>query len=78
MPKPYKPIACSLHDEYEIAIMRKKHLEIKWLDDGDKKHSAIVLPKDILVKNKEEFLIANTHDNEELRIRLDKITLIEE
>ncbi len=78
MPKPYKPIACSLHDEYEIAIMHKKRLNIKWSGDNEKQHSAIVLPKDILVKNKEEFLIANTHDNEELHIRLDKITLIEE
>ena len=78
----YKPIACSLHDEYEVAIMQKKYLNIKWLDDAGVNHTEKVLPKDILVKNKEEFLVARTHhdnaqDNTQLYIRLDKITLLE-
>lgn len=80
MTKPYEPIACALHDEYEIAIMHKKHLSIKWLDDSDKQHTAKVLPIDILVKDREEFLVArtqdSTQDNENLCIRLDKITLL--
>ena len=76
MNKHYKPIACSLHDEYEIAIMHKKHLNIKWLDDNAEQHSEKVLAKDILVKDKEEFLVAETQDNRELCIRLDKITLL--
>lgn len=75
MDDPYDPIACVLHDEYEIAIMHKKHLDIEWLDETGGLHSARVLPKDILVKNKEEFLLATTKENEELRIRLDKITI---
>ena len=53
MSKQYKPIACSLHDTYEVAIMQKKHLNIKWLDDNGESHTDKVLPKDILVKNKE-------------------------
>ncbi len=77
MNKHYKPIACSLHDEYEIAIMHRKYLNIKWLDDDTGvNHTDKVLPKDVLVKNKEEFLVANTQDNRELCIRLDKITLL--
>lgn len=81
MTKIYEPIACSLHDEYEIAIMRKKYINIKWSDDNGEHHTDKVLPKDILVKNREEFLEARTHesaqDNKELCIRLDKITLLE-
>ena len=77
MTDPYEPIACSMHDEYEIAIMHKKHLTIAWLDDNGVRHSDKVLPKDILVKDKEEFLVANTQDNKVLRIRLDKITIPE-
>jgi len=77
MNKPYKPIACSLHDEYEIAIMHKKYISIQWLDDNGEHHAEKVLPKDVLVKNKEEFLVANTRDNKELCIRLDKLTLLE-
>ena len=77
MTKPYQPIACSLHDEYEIGIMHKKHISIKWLDDNGEHHTEKVLAKDILVKNKEEFLVINTQDNKVLCLRLDKITLLE-
>ena len=77
MSKPYQPIACSLHDEYEIAIMHKKHISIKLTDDNGEHHTEKVLAKDILVKNKEEFLVANTQDNKVLCLRLDKITLLE-
>ena len=71
----YKPIACALHDEYESAIMRKKTLKIKWIDDGVPFLSE-VLPTDILVKNKEEFLVAITEDNKTLSVRLDKIRIM--
>jgi transcriptional antiterminator Rof (Rho-off) len=74
----YKPIACSLHDEYEIAIMQRKCLNIKWSDSSGVKHTEKVLPIDILVKNKEEFLVVETPDHKELCVRLDKITLLED
>ena len=72
----YKPIACSLHDEYEIAIMHGKHLTIRWLDSAGACHTDKVLPKDILVKDKEEFLVVDTQDAKALRIRLDMITIL--
>jgi transcriptional antiterminator Rof (Rho-off) len=74
--KPYRPIACALHDEYEIAIMHKTTLSIRWSDDTGVQHLAIILAKDILVKDKQEFLLAETQDGKELSIRLDKITLL--
>jgi transcriptional antiterminator Rof (Rho-off) len=77
MNKAYLPIACSLHEEYEIAIMQKKYLIIKWLDEEGDYHTEKVLPKDLLVKNREEFLLASLQDNKELCIRLDKITLLD-
>lgn len=76
MTLPYIPIDCALHDEYEIAVMHKKPLQIKWLDENGQQHTEKVLPKDVLVKNKEEFLVANTSDNREICIRLDRITLV--
>ena len=76
MTNPYIPIACSLHDEFEIAIMQKKQLNIKWIDDGGELHNATVLPTDILVKDRQEFLLADTKDNTELCIRLDKIIIL--
>ena len=74
----YKPIACSLHDEYEIAIMQRNYLNIKWSDSSGVQHTEKVLPKDILLKNKEEFLVAETPDQNELCVRLDKITLLDD
>jgi len=77
MIKSYQPIPCALHDEYEIAIMHKKHLRIKWSDDGGEQHSGDVLPKDILVKDKQEFLVADVVGGESICIRLDNITILE-
>ena len=76
MTKPYQPIPCALHDEYEIAIMHKKHLRIKWSDDSGEQHTENILPKDILVKDKQEFLIAEV-GGEAVCVRLDKITSLE-
>jgi transcriptional antiterminator Rof (Rho-off) len=77
MTKPYQPIACALHDKYEIAIMHKKQLRIRWSDDRDEQHAGDVLPKDILVKDKQEFLVADVVGGEAICIRLDKITILE-
>lgn len=73
--EPYQPIACALHDQYEIAIMQKKQLTLGW-SDIDGQHTARLMPKDILVKDKQEFLIAESQDKSEYCIRLDWITLL--
>jgi len=73
--KPCQPIACALHDQYEIAIMHKKLLTISW-SDNDGRHIALVLPTDILVKDSQEFLIAELQDKTQYCIRLDRITLL--
>lgn len=57
--------------------MHKTHLNIKWVDNNGIYHTDKVLPKDILVKDREEFLVANTSDKKELCIRLDKIMTLE-
>jgi len=72
----YLPIACSLYDEYEIAIMHKKYLQIKWLDKAGLQFNEKVLPADIVVNNKAEFLLAQTLNAEAVFIRLDRITLL--
>ena len=77
MTEPYQPIACALHDQYEIAIMFKQHIKIKWLDDNGEKHKEKVLPIDLPVRNGEEFLLAKLQGNQEICIRLDRVALIE-
>jgi len=73
----YRPIACALHDEYEIAIMRRQKIRITWLDDSGCSHDSLVLPLDTRVDNGEEFLIAEQESGERLSIRLDRITINE-
>jgi len=75
MTDPYKPIACALHDEYEIAIMHRQKLTITWLDDNGCSHQSLVLPVDTRVENAEEFLIAEEEGGDRLKIRLDRITI---
>lgn len=71
----YKPIACALHDKYEVAIMHRQKLRITWLDDSGDSHDSLVLPLDTRVENGEEFLIAEEEGGERLSIRLDRITI---
>lgn len=72
---PYQPIPCAQHDQFEIAIMQKQALLIQWHDQHGV-HEERVLAKDIQVKNKEEFLLAQRNDGSVLSIRLDRITII--
>lgn len=72
----YIPIACSLHDEYEIAVMRKNRISIKWMDDNGDVRNESVLPIDLRAKNKEEFLVVLDQAHNEKCIRLDRITLL--
>lgn len=71
----YRPIACSLHDEYEIAIMQKRAITISWLAEEGQRIRASVSPKDLLVRDGEEFLLFETADNQRIEVRLDKISL---
>jgi len=72
----YKPIACSLHDEYEVAIMQKKSLNIRWRDDSGMSYRDEIMPEDIVVKDRQEFLVAKTKAGNILTIRLDKISFV--
>ncbi len=70
----YIPIDCSLHDTYEIAIMHKQQLNLKWKDEAGNRFEEVVLPVDIEVKNGEEHLLVKSgHSSAIQRIRLDRI-----
>lgn len=72
----YIPITCSLHDEYEIAIMKKNRISIKWIDANGGVHNKNVLPIDLRAKNREEFLVVLDQAHNEKCIRLDRVTLL--
>lgn len=72
---PYQPISCELHSEYELAIMHKSKLCLTWHKDGKIITETNVIPVDVKTKNKAEYLVVKTSEqNEIFSIRLDYIT----
>lgn len=69
----YKPISCARHSEYELAIMHRQTMQLRWHDASGAVHSATVVPLDLQTRNHEEFLVV-AYDGEQESIRLDRIS----
>lgn len=70
----YTPIDCQLYSEYELAVLHHRKLRIAWRDTQNLSHIDVLLPRDLLTRCGEEFLIAESLNGERLEIRLDRIT----
>jgi len=70
---PYKPIACDVHSEYELAIMRRSRLRLAWYDQRGQRRIGRVLPLDLYCREGIEYLEVQSHDGCRHEIRLDKI-----
>jgi Rho-binding antiterminator len=74
MTEPYRPIPCERHSEYELAILRRTRLDMRWRDASGVEHRARVLPLDTeSTASKEEFLLVQRENGSRERIRLDRI-----
>jgi transcriptional antiterminator Rof (Rho-off) len=71
--KPYTPVSCAQHSEYELAIMRQQTLVITWQDEYDETHQLKLEPYDVITEHKAEYLLAKDYHSEDKKIRLDKI-----
>ena len=74
--KPYSPIACARYSEYEVAILHRRKLHLRWREDNVF-HDQVVLPLDLKTLNHEEFLICRDASGETVTIRLDHIQRME-
>ena len=74
----YTPIACSLHDVYEIAIMRGRRLDLCWEGEDGSTQAEVVTPKDLLVRDGAEWLAAVTRAGKSVMLRLDRIRTVAE
>jgi Rho-binding antiterminator len=74
----YIPIDCGDYSNYELAIMRRRKLRLSWQGDDGLSHLETVLPKDLKTQKREEYLIAETSNGDELSIRLDRILTMEQ
>lgn len=70
---PYKPIACGLYSEYELAIMRRSRLRLAWQDADGAYHIGYLIPLDLYTRQRVEYLMARDHHGQQHEIRLDRI-----
>ncbi len=49
----YVPIACSLHSEYELAILHRQPLRLVW-NEGNVIHDEVVLPLDLKTERRDD------------------------
>lgn len=69
----YNPIDCDLYERYELAIMHRETLFIRWRDAGGLTHLEQLQPLDLKALEGEEFLHARTRNGEARVLRLDQI-----
>ena len=73
----YKPVDCSLHSEYEAAIVQRRSMRVSWTDASSQLHTDILRPVDLVTRQHEEFMLAETCDHKMIEIRLDYISKTE-
>ncbi len=69
----YRPIDCKTYGEYELAIVRRQRLRVRWQDASGLPHVETLVPLDLETCEGEEFLHAQNANGERLRLRLDRI-----
>ena len=69
----YTPIPCGLYSEYEVAILHRDILRLRWRDESGMDHIDRVTPTDLLTRDHCEYLIAENSEGKVLEIRLDRI-----
>lgn len=69
---PYEPIACARYTEYEVAILHRQRLRLRWVD-GNVVYEQPVMPLDLKTESHEEFLLCRDDRGHMHRIRLDHI-----
>ena len=73
---PYAPIACARYSEFEVAILHRQKLHLRWRENNVH-YDQVVQPLDLKTTNHEEFLICRSKTGATLTIRLDHIHRLE-
>ncbi len=73
---PYAPIACTRYSEYEVAILHRQKLRLRW-SENNVIYVQTVLPLDLKTERHEEFLICRDDNDIQHTIRLDHIHKME-
>lgn len=76
--KKYQPVACSVHDFYEMAIIQDLWLDLSWFDESGEHHKQRLRPVNIRIIDAAEYRVTcSGKDNESVvEIRLDRIIAV--
>jgi Rho-binding antiterminator len=71
--KPYQPVSCEIHSQYELMIMQHNAISLVYLDGDGNRRQVTGTPLDLYARKGEEFIILQTDTGTALPIRLDRI-----
>ena len=69
----YRPIACGLHELYQLAAMRAAHLDLGWTGVSGERNRARLKVLDVYTRERAEYLSGEASNGERFEIRLDRI-----
>jgi Rho-binding antiterminator len=69
----YIPISCELYSEYELVIIRRRTLRVRWKDRYGMDRVETLKPTDLRTRRHAEFMIARNHLGQRRVLRLDRI-----
>jgi transcriptional antiterminator Rof (Rho-off) len=75
--KGYQPIACALHDVFEIATLRGQRLWARWETPEGEAREGMLAPLDLRVRDRAEWLLAEDETGAHLELRLDWISSVQ-
>ena len=70
----YVPVGCDVYSRYEVAILRRQRLMLRWREQSGVTRVGVVRPTDLQTREGEEFLLGETQEGTVVRVRLDHIT----
>lgn len=74
--EPYQPVSCDLHSRLELAILRRRTLHLEWrMEEGTRE--GVGVATDIYTRDGAEWLEVDLVTGEQLRLRLDRMTVID-
>ncbi|OOG25985.1 transcriptional antiterminator, Rof [Thioalkalivibrio denitrificans] len=73
MKREYTPIPCALYSEYELAILRRRTLRVRWKDRYGMDRVETLKPVDLRTRRHAEFMIARNQLGQQRVLRLDRI-----
>jgi transcriptional antiterminator Rof (Rho-off) len=74
----YQPISCIQHEQLEFAVLKRRHLQISYIDALQQQVTAEILPLDVYTAEAAEWLKLQCTDGRIEVVRLDALLSVSE